>query len=134
MIMAEEVRLKRKKAIMLAALLAGAAIAVLAYAVDPIGAKWMPKCAFHAFTGLQCPACGFTRALHALLHGHLLEALRYNYFFIISIPVAAAVAFTSWSECKAAIWLRPIAQGRFVILGYVALFFAWWIIRNILGI
>ncbi|MCM1451463.1 MAG: DUF2752 domain-containing protein [Clostridium sp.] len=120
------------------AVLAGAAVAAAVCAVvffcDPSGARWMPKCAFHAITGLQCPGCGFTRALHALLHGHPLEALRYNYFFVISIPVAAAVAYTTWSDGALARRLQPVAQGKAVILGYVGLFFVWWIVRNVIGV
>lgn len=118
-------------------ILSCAVVAVVLIAVflfDPSQARWMPKCVFHALTGWQCPGCGFTRALHAVMHGHPLQALRYNYFFIISIPLAIAVAFTSWSHSRMAHRLKPIVQGRSVILGYVALFFVWWIARNILGI
>lgn len=110
------------------------AVGIVVYLCDPQGAWWMPKCVFHSLTGLQCPGCGFTRALHALLHGHPLQALRYNYFFIISLPLLAAVAFTAWSDGKMAARLRPIAQGRAAMLAYIVLFFIWWIVRNVLGI
>lgn len=38
----------------------------------------VPPCAFHSMIGLYCPGCGGTRAVHALLHGRLLESLRYH--------------------------------------------------------
>ncbi len=38
-------------------------------------------CYFLQYTGLYCPGCGNTRALHALLHLHFLEALDHNLIF-----------------------------------------------------
>ncbi len=35
-------------------------------------------CLFHQLTGLWCPGCGGQRALHFLLHGQFLTALRHN--------------------------------------------------------
>ena len=35
-------------------------------------------CPSYKFLGLQCPGCGLTRAGSALVHGHLLEAFRFN--------------------------------------------------------
>ncbi|GAB6012191.1 DUF2752 domain-containing protein [Viscerimonas tarda] len=44
------------------------------------------QCGFHALTGFQCPGCGGQRAVHYLLHGHLLNALRYNALFVLGLP------------------------------------------------
>lgn len=46
-----------------------------------------PPCVFHQLTGLQCPGCGGTRAVAALLHGHLREALHFNALLIVLLPV-----------------------------------------------
>lgn len=35
-------------------------------------------CIFHVLTGLECPGCGMTRAFHAIIHGHLEEAVELN--------------------------------------------------------
>lgn len=43
-------------------------------------------CVFHLVTGLPCVTCGSTRALLALLAGHLWDALRWN-------PLACTGAF-----------------------------------------
>ena len=56
------------------------------YFVNPLIGSFPIKCVWLDLTGTQCPACGFQRAVHSLSHGKVLEALRYNYFFIISIP------------------------------------------------
>lgn len=47
-----------------------------------------PVCLFHKYTGLYCPGCGTTRGLHALLHGRVLTAVRYNAItMLIGVPV-----------------------------------------------
>ena len=47
----------------------------------------LPPCWFHLLSGYYCPGCGGTRALRALLHGQLLQAVRFHPF----VPYAAAV-------------------------------------------
>ena len=37
-----------------------------------------PKCFILKNYGFYCPGCGGTRAVKALLHGHILESLRYH--------------------------------------------------------
>jgi uncharacterized integral membrane protein len=45
------------------------------------------QCTFHTLTGLHCPGCGGQRALHYLLHGEFLKALRNNILFVTGLPV-----------------------------------------------
>src|SRR5437870_13243152 len=73
----------------LAALGIGTAIVALWF-VNP-EAAWLPHCPLHEWTGLCCPGCGSTRALHALAHGHLLAALQFNPL-ILALPLAAMPA------------------------------------------
>ena len=49
-------------------------------------------CPFHALTGLWCPGCGMTRALHHLLHADVAGALSANLF----LPVVLVVGIWSW--------------------------------------
>src|SRR5438128_10140359 len=44
-------------------------------------------CPLHALTGLDCPVCGSTRALTALLGGHWREALGHDPLFVIGLGV-----------------------------------------------
>lgn len=41
------------------------------------GILW-PPCLFHVLTGYYCPGCGGTRAFLSLLHGKLLDSLKYH--------------------------------------------------------
>ncbi len=43
-------------------------------------AQVIPPCTFHLLTGYYCPGCGGTRAVIALLHGHLLQSFFYHPF------------------------------------------------------
>jgi hypothetical protein len=60
--------------------------AVVAVAVvfffNPSTHGFYPICLFHQMTGLNCPGCGMTRALYALLHGHFQAALKDNALFL----------------------------------------------------
>lgn len=69
---------------MLLALLAGAAVVLFFFNPGEYG--FYPFCVFHRTTGLLCPGCGSLRALHQLLHGHILEAFRLNALFVSSLP------------------------------------------------
>ena len=47
----------------------------------PEALDWLERysfCVVYRFTGFLCPGCGGTRALKALLHGHLLESFLYH--------------------------------------------------------
>lgn len=50
-----------------------------------------PKCIFKSITGLSCPGCGSQRAIHQLLHLHIIEAFKFNPLLIIAIPYLCIV-------------------------------------------
>jgi hypothetical protein len=45
-----------------------------------------PVCLFRLLTGYTCPGCGSTRAMHQLLHGHVVAAFMLNPLFLLAIP------------------------------------------------
>ena len=55
---------------------------------NPTRYHFYPTCAFHRLTGLNCPGCGMTRALYALLHGDILTALRDNALLVLGLAAA----------------------------------------------
>jgi hypothetical protein len=100
--------------------------------VNPVGCAWAPKCIFKLISGYQCPGCGASRAIYAMLHGHPLEALSYNYFFLIALPYLLAVIVTGWIPQLSR--LKQIVQGETLAWIYLVMFFIWWILRNLLGL
>jgi len=68
--------------------LAFGAVAAVLFAFDPVRVNIYPACTFHRLTGLWCPGCGTTRALHQLLHGNVAAAFRFNALSMSMLPVA----------------------------------------------
>lgn len=71
------------------------AIAVLALLCffDPSTSAIFPPCPTNALTSLYCPGCGTLRAMYALLHGDVKEALSQNILAVIFIPILPAIYF-----------------------------------------
>jgi hypothetical protein len=63
------------------------------YWFDPAEVHFLPLCTFHALTGLYCPGCGATRAVHHLLHGDLAGAFAMNPLMIVSAPIVVLLFF-----------------------------------------
>jgi hypothetical protein len=60
--------------------------AVYLFLFEPGRTGFFPLCPFRLLTGLQCPGCGTTRALHELVHGHFLAAFMLNPLLLIATP------------------------------------------------
>ena len=58
---------------------------------DPARNAFFPACLFHRLTGLNCPGCGGQRALHELLHGNVLLALRHNALLIFLLTAGGGL-------------------------------------------
>lgn len=110
---------------------AAAAASLILYAfIDPADTAWLPKCPVHLLTGFDCPGCGSQRALHAIFHGDLAEALRFNAMLFLFIPLIVLMALIEmrrerWPKAYKALY-RPAAI--YSILGLIA---GWTILRNI---
>jgi hypothetical protein len=85
----------RPRAIARFLLVTGIGGGLLSYAwwADPATSSAYLPCTFHWLTGLHCPGCGGQRALHALLHGHLLDAMRFNALAVLIFAPVGAVAY-----------------------------------------
>jgi hypothetical protein len=59
------------------------------------GGGLFPGCPLHEMTGLDCPGCGGTRALHALTQGDIGAAVSHNAVLAVLLPLAA-LAWAAW--------------------------------------
>jgi hypothetical protein len=64
----------------------------LVFTFNPTQTHLFPPCPLYAATGLYCPGCGSTRAVHHLLHGHVAVAFGYNPLMVVSLPFLAYAA------------------------------------------
>ncbi len=115
-------------------MLAGAAAAGCAYLAisDPNkSSSWYPACPFKTLTGLDCPGCGVTRALHALITGHPVRALDHNALF--ALVAVGAVVWMAVNKVRAMRGRPPLRlkhTGAWSVAGGVVIV-AFWVLRNI---
>jgi hypothetical protein len=103
----------------LAGILAIGGAAIL-YRFDPVTAGFYPRCVFHTLTGLQCPGCGTTRALHHLLHGDVAGAFRLNAMLFVVAPFGAIASVSRRFAT------HPVTGWTAAVVTVV-----WWVARNL---
>jgi uncharacterized protein DUF2752 len=85
---------------------------------DPsVAGSFFPPCPFHEITGLFCPGCGITRALHALVHFDVARAMAMNALLVSSLPLLGVMTLQGFTQRA----LLPKAVARVVFDG------RWWI-------
>jgi hypothetical protein len=108
----------------------GAAGLWLLRSFDPSSAHSVfPPCVFHLLTGLHCPGCGLTRALHALAHGDVARAWAMHPLLLLALPALAAMA-GQW------LWGRsvlPASANRWLYDGraWIAALLLFGVLRNL---
>lgn len=112
-------------------LLASAAIVAAAggwvlFTYPPATTPFYPQCAFRMLTGLDCPGCGTTRALHHLLHGRIEEAFFLNPLLFVILLVALCAAPSVVRGERPGFLSKP-----WFGWGSVATVAGWWVVRNL---
>jgi hypothetical protein len=121
-------------AILASVLAALAFLAVVLLRFPPDRYAIYPVCPIYYYLHLQCPGCGTTRALAALLHGHIAEAFHLNPFTTLLLPlVVAYMAHHIWKQrnnIQTISWPNPPRHAVYALLGTAAIFT---VSRNILS-
>ncbi|MDE6367498.1 MAG: DUF2752 domain-containing protein [Muribaculaceae bacterium] len=121
---------KRRTWPLLMAAIAMAGVLYVVYAFDPMGGGFpFPQCVFKSLTGWNCPGCGATRALHALLHGEPAAAWRANPAVFFAVPLAALALI---ADRRGAYKLRRVLFAPGAIAVLIAAILAWTLLRNLL--
>jgi hypothetical protein len=98
---------------------------------NPASSGLFPPCPFRALTGLNCPGCGTTRALHQLLNGHPVVAFDLNPLMVLALPFMAYV-FVSYALVAVRGRGLPkvhVANPLIWVIFWVIVSF--WVLRNI---
>ncbi len=117
--------LKQKFIIILFSLIGVSAIGML-YFFDPMQYSFYPACVFKLVTGFDCPGCGSTRALHALLHGDIFKAANSNILLLVFFPVIIVGLLNLYTQKSAMVW-KMFNKPFFFLL----VICAFWVVRNI---
>lgn len=93
---------------------------------------YRPLCPFYVLTGFWCPGCGSSRAMHALTHGDVTEALARNPVTTVVVPLLV-LWWAAWAWRRATgrerTWVAPPA----VIWAGGVLLVLFWVLRNMPG-
>ena len=76
----------------------------------PASYSFYPACPIYELLHLQCPGCGGTRAIAAVLHGEFSQAMHLNALLTLLLPVAAVYGFLRYcrfAQRKPLRWPRP---------------------------
>ncbi|MGO1000389.1 DUF2752 domain-containing protein [Lysobacter sp. CA196] len=89
----------------------------------------LPGCLFYEFTGLYCPGCGMTRALHALVHGDFAQMMAMNPLLpllMIAVPLLALQGFGYRLPLPKAV-IATLTSAKF----WIGLLLGFWLLRNL---
>lgn len=108
----------------------------IVYRVDPSKFQITPPCYLRYFTGLYCPGCGMTRALHCAMNLRFIDAFSYNLLWpfiitFISISLYMWFSFLVTGRSPFIPFNRLLKRHSSVAYVFIALLFAFWILRNI---
>ncbi|HET9657375.1 MAG TPA: DUF2752 domain-containing protein [Kineosporiaceae bacterium] len=113
---------------------AAAAVCTAAYvgAVDPNQPGHYPTCPFLYLTGYYCPGCGSLRAIHAVVHGDLLQAVDRNPLTVAFLPYLV-LTWISWLRRGITGAPRRDLAPPWVIWTLLGVVVAFWVLRNLPG-
>jgi hypothetical protein len=109
-----------------------APVVALVALVDPNEPGHYPTCPFLLFTGLFCPGCGALRAVHALAHGRVDEALGLNPLVVVA-SLWLVVEWAGWVTRRLTGRPRTTMAPAWVLWCVLATIVAFGVLRNLPG-
>ena len=101
------------------------------YFFNPVTMKAYPTCIFHRVTGLHCPGCGSTRAVHSALHGDFRKALAYNPAIVLLLAAAVGAGlyygYLYFARRRKALPSLSAKLGKALIVALLV----YWLLRNL---
>ena len=122
---------KIERGLALGGLAAAVAGLVLLKFVNPTATNLLPQCPLHAMTGWNCPGCGATRGMHALLNGDILTALHFNSMLVIIVPALIYVLLLMFSVGFRGRTLTLPRQSPLYVWAILILMLGFGIVRNL---
>ena len=97
--------------------------------VDPDEGRY-PTCPTQAILGIDCPACGTLRGLHALSRGQVGRALDHNVLLLVAVPIGM---ITWWRWVRGALgWpVRPLVLPGWAIPATAVVAATFAVLRNL---
>ncbi|MDY6302085.1 MAG: DUF2752 domain-containing protein [Bacteroidales bacterium] len=120
----------RRTLIIILAIAALLVFGIIYYALDPSQSGMFPRCTFLTLSGYKCPGCGSQRAIHALLHGDVVGAFKYNALLLISIPWIALCLYAETQRIRNPRLYTRINAPQLMWLFLITVLL-WWLLRNI---
>ena len=99
--------------------------ATLLLRLPPAQHSFYPRCPIYELFHLQCPGCGATRSIAAMLRGDFAEAMKLNGLVTLLLPFAAAygiLCYTRLLQRKPLCWPQPPSVILYTALSVATLF------------
>jgi hypothetical protein len=106
-------------------------VATILLLFPPEHYSFYPHCPIHEYLHLQCPGCGATRALSALLRGHFADAMHLNALVTPLLPFATTYGILCYCRFllgKPQRWSQPPHVAIYSLFAIAAVFT---ILRNL---
>ena len=97
---------------------------------NPEEESFFIPCMFHKVTGLKCPGCGMTRAMHYLVNGNIKKAIWYN---LMIIPGTFVLIYSGYRYIKYLVKNEEIVNSplEIILKIFLAILILFMIVRNV---